>query len=77
VPICKGRERLLDHTTDKEIIDINIPTGIPLVYELDSDRKPVRHYYLADRDTIKNAMASVEKQGKAKQATAADTRNFP
>jgi len=58
--------KYLDQITDKEIIELNIPTGIPLVYELDSDLKPVRHYYLSDQDTLKDAMATVEKQGKAK-----------
>ena len=58
--------KFLDQITDKEIIELNIPTGIPLVYELDSDLKPVRHYYLADQDTLKNAIAAIETQGKAK-----------
>jgi len=56
----------LDQITEKKIIELNIPTGIPLVYELDSDLKPVRHYYLADQDTLKEAIATVAKQGKAK-----------
>jgi hypothetical protein len=42
------------------------PAGIPLVYELDSDLKRVRHYYLADENMLKDAMAEVAKQGKAK-----------
>jgi len=42
---------------DEEIIELNIPTGIPLVYELDSDLKRVGHYYLADEDKLKDAMA--------------------
>ena len=58
--------KYLDQITDKEIIELNIPTGIPLVYELNSDLKPVRHYYLADEDVLKDAMATVAKQGKAK-----------
>lgn len=58
--------KCLDQITDKEIIELNIPTGIPLVYELDSDLKLVRHYYLADEDTLKVSMAAVAKQGKAK-----------
>ena len=58
--------KYLDQITDSEIIKLNIPTGIPLVYELDSDLKLVRHYYLADEDVLKDAMAAVVKQGKAK-----------
>jgi 2,3-bisphosphoglycerate-dependent phosphoglycerate mutase len=53
--------KYLDQITDKEIIELNIPTGIPLVYELDSDLKFVRHYYLADEDILKHAMTAVAK----------------
>ena len=56
----------LDQITDKEIIELNIPTGIPLVYELDSELKRLRHYYLADENMLKDAMAEVARQGKAK-----------
>ena len=58
--------KYLDQITDEEIIKLNIPTGIPLVYELDPDLRPVRHYYLADEDTVKEAMSAVANQGKAK-----------
>jgi 2,3-bisphosphoglycerate-dependent phosphoglycerate mutase len=58
--------KYLDQITDNEIIELNIPTGIPLIYEIDSDLRPVHHYYLADEDTLKDAMAAVAKQGKAK-----------
>ncbi|MEA1980743.1 MAG: 2,3-bisphosphoglycerate-dependent phosphoglycerate mutase, partial [candidate division Zixibacteria bacterium] len=58
--------KYLDQITDKEIIGLNIPTGIPLVYELDSDLKPIRHYYLANEDALKNAVSAVANQGKAK-----------
>ena len=51
---------------DKEIIELNIPTGIPLVYQLDFDLKCVRHYYLADENMLKDAMSEVAKQGKVK-----------
>ena len=51
--------KYLDKITDKEIIELNIPTGIPLVYELDSDLKRVRHFYLADEKMLKDAMAEV------------------
>ena len=58
--------KYLGQITDKEIIELNIPTGIPLVYELDSDLKRVRHYYLANENILKDAMAEVADQGKAK-----------
>jgi len=60
--------KYLDNVPDAEITELNIPTGIPLVYELD-DRtlKPVRHYYLGDADAIKAAMEKVASQGKAKK----------
>ena len=45
---------------------LNIPTGQPLVYELDDDLKPIRHYYLGNADEIAAAMAAVAAQGKAK-----------
>jgi len=58
--------KYLDQITDREIIKLNIPTGIPLIYELDSDLKLIRHYYLADEAKLKDAMGAVLKQGKAK-----------
>jgi 2,3-bisphosphoglycerate-dependent phosphoglycerate mutase len=45
---------------------LNIPTGIPLVYEFDIDLKPMEHYYLADEETVRKATAAVAAQGKAK-----------
>lgn len=54
----------LDQLSNDEIVNLNIPTGIPLVYELDVDLKPVRHYYLGDEDAIKKAQQSVANQGK-------------
>ncbi len=56
----------LDNIGEKEIIGLNIPTGVPLVYELDKDLKPVKHYYLASDEEIKNKMQAVANQGKAK-----------
>lgn len=50
----------------KKIFELNIPTGIPLVYELDANIKPIEHYYLGDQEAIKKAMESVANQGKAK-----------
>lgn len=60
--LCK----YLDNIPDNEIVELNIPTGIPLVYELDSDLKPIKHYYLADEATVKAAESAVANQGKAK-----------
>jgi 2,3-bisphosphoglycerate-dependent phosphoglycerate mutase len=56
----------LDGLSDDAIVSVNIPTGIPLVYELDADLKQVRHYYLGDEAEIKKAMEAVAAQGKAK-----------
>ncbi len=56
----------LDGLTDDEIVAVNIPTGIPLVYELDENLNQIRHYYLGDEAEIKKAMAAVAAQGKAK-----------
>ena len=56
----------LDNIPESEIVSLNIPTGTPLVYELDANLKPIKHYYLGDQEKIKAAMASVANQGKAK-----------
>lgn len=58
--------KYLDNVSDKEILELNIPTGIPLVYELDKELNPIRHYYLGNADTIAAAEAAVANQGKAK-----------
>jgi 2,3-bisphosphoglycerate-dependent phosphoglycerate mutase len=58
--------KYLDDVSDDEIVGLNIPTGIPLVYELDSDLRPIRHEYLGDPEEIARAMAAVASQGKAK-----------
>ncbi len=58
--------KYLDHVSEEEIVELNIPTGIPLVYELDADLKPLSHYYLGDPDAIKKAAEAVAKQGQAK-----------
>jgi 2,3-bisphosphoglycerate-dependent phosphoglycerate mutase len=57
--------KYLDKMTDKDIMELNIPTGIPLVYELDTSLKPLRHYYLADEEEVKKAALKVAQQGKA------------
>ncbi|PWH16162.1 MAG: 2,3-diphosphoglycerate-dependent phosphoglycerate mutase [Anaerolineae bacterium] len=58
--------KYLDNISDEEIVELNIPTGIPLVYELDEDLKPITHYYLADEETVRKAAEAVAAQGKAK-----------
>jgi 2,3-bisphosphoglycerate-dependent phosphoglycerate mutase len=58
--------KYLDDVSDDDIVGLNIPTAQPLVYELDDDLKPIRHYYLGDQDAIQAAMAAVANQGKAK-----------
>jgi 2,3-bisphosphoglycerate-dependent phosphoglycerate mutase len=59
--------KYLDNVSDEDIVELNIPTGQPLVYELESDLKPIKSYYLADPEAIKAAMRAVANQGKAKQ----------
>ncbi len=56
----------LDAISDTDIIGLNIPTGVPLVYELEDDLRPLRHYYLGDADAIAQKVAAVAGQGKAK-----------
>jgi 2,3-bisphosphoglycerate-dependent phosphoglycerate mutase len=58
--------KYLDHVSDQEIVDLNIPTGIPLVYELDDDLQPLKSYYLGDQEKIKQASQAVANQGKAR-----------
>ena len=58
--------KYLDNVPENEIVELNIPTGIPLIYELDSNLKPIKHYYLGDPEEIKRAMEKVAAQGKAK-----------
>ena len=58
--------KMLDNISDEEIVGLNIPNGQPLVYELDADLKPIRHYYLGDAEAIAAAQAAVANQGKAK-----------
>jgi len=58
--------KYLDHVSDEEITGLNIPTGVPLVYELDEDLKAIKHYYLGDAEEIAKKAAAVAAQGKAK-----------
>jgi len=56
--------KYLDGVSDEAIVALNIPTGIPLVYELDDNLKPIRHYYLGDEQAAKRAAESVAQQGR-------------
>jgi 2,3-bisphosphoglycerate-dependent phosphoglycerate mutase len=58
--------KYLDGVSDQDIVELNIPTGIPLVYELDDDLKPLRHYYLGDPEAVAAAAAAVAQQGTKK-----------
>ena len=55
----------LDNVSDRDILELNIPTGIPLVYELGADMRPIKHYYLGDQEAIAAAAAAVANQGKS------------
>jgi 2,3-bisphosphoglycerate-dependent phosphoglycerate mutase len=59
--------KYLDNVSDEEIVKVNIPTGVPLVYEFDLDLKPLRNYYLGDQEELKRKMQKVAAQGKAAQ----------
>lgn len=56
--------KYLDNLTPEEILGVNIPTAVPLVYELDDDFKVIRHYYLGDQEALKAKMEAVANQGK-------------
>lgn len=58
--------KMLDGISDADIVNLNIPNGQPLVYELDADLKPIKHYYLGDQAAIAAALQAVASQGKAK-----------
>jgi len=58
--------KYLDNVSDQEITELNIPTGIPLVYELDENLKPIKHYYLGDQAKLAAAQLAVANQGKSK-----------
>lgn len=58
--------KYLDGVSDEQIAGLDIPTGIPLVYELGTDLRPLRHFYLADEERINQAIAAVAQQGSAK-----------
>jgi 2,3-bisphosphoglycerate-dependent phosphoglycerate mutase len=56
--------KYLDEVSDADIVGLNIPNGIPLVYELDAQLKPIRHYYLGDAQAAAQAAAAVANQSK-------------
>jgi 2,3-bisphosphoglycerate-dependent phosphoglycerate mutase len=58
--------KYLDDVPEEKIVGLNIPTGVPLVYELDEHLEPIKHYYLGDSDAIARAIDEVARQGKAK-----------
>jgi 2,3-bisphosphoglycerate-dependent phosphoglycerate mutase len=62
----RGLVKYLDNISEHDIVELNIPTGIPLVYELDDDLKPIRHYYLGDPEAIARAAKAVAEQAKRK-----------
>ena len=57
--------KYLDNVSNEDIVNLNIPNGIPLVYELDANLKPIKHYYLGDAEAAAKAAAAVANQGKA------------
>jgi len=59
--------KYFDNLSEEEVLALNIPTGIPLVYELDDNLKPIRHYYLGDQEAIAAAAAAVASQGKTQK----------
>jgi 2,3-bisphosphoglycerate-dependent phosphoglycerate mutase len=59
--------KYLDAVSDTDIVDLNIPTGIPLIYELDEELHPLRHYYLGDPARVQKAMQTVANQASVKQ----------
>ena len=58
--------KYLDNVSNEDIVALNIPTGIPLVYELDKELRPIKHYYLGDSAAVAQATKAVADQGKAR-----------
>ena len=58
--------KYFDNISKEEITELNIPTGVPLIYEFDDEYNVIRHYYLGDQDELKKKMEAVANQGKAK-----------
>jgi 2,3-bisphosphoglycerate-dependent phosphoglycerate mutase len=64
----RGLVKLLDHISDEKIVEVNIPTGVPLVYELDNDLTPLRSYYLGEQQKINQAIKGVAGRVQGKDA---------
>jgi 2,3-bisphosphoglycerate-dependent phosphoglycerate mutase len=58
--------KYLDNVSEEKIVHLNIPTAMPLVYELDDNLKPLKNYYPGDQEAVKKAMEAVANQGKSK-----------
>ena len=61
--------KYLDNMSEEEIVELNIPTGIPLVYELDDDLKPIRHYYLGDPGRRGSRRGASGRAAKSREST--------
>ena len=59
--------KYLDGIADEAITELNIPTGMPLVYELDDELRPLSNYYLGDPEKVRKAMEAVASQGRTKK----------
>jgi 2,3-bisphosphoglycerate-dependent phosphoglycerate mutase len=59
--------KYLDSVSDTDIVDLNIPTGMPLVYDLDEELHPIHHYYLGDAERVQRAMQAVASQASPKE----------
>ena len=59
--------KYIDNVPDEEIVNLNIPTGIPLIYELDKNLRPIKHYYLGNPEEIEKKISEVVAQGKVKK----------
>ena len=57
----------MDNISDENIVNLNIPTAMPLVYELDENLKPIKSYYVGDPEAVKKAMEAVANQGKVQK----------
>lgn len=64
-PASEVLAKFLDDISDDDIVELNIPTGVPLVYELDANLRPIKHYYLGDPNEIRKAEEAVVAQGQA------------
>ena len=63
----RGVIKYVERISDQDIADLNIPTGMPVVYEFEDDMKPIRRYYLGDPERVKKAMEAVASQAKVKK----------